>query len=242
MRSYIILAALLFVSFGFTSASAENNLASNIPSEYNIQTNPALIDRPFSLDQIPVISPFDFRDNIANMLAIFLLAIPFGAIVYRLSNGDPIPLKYSKLSSVVVFFALFSMMTTPIGIGNSFWGYAFANSDAEINIPEPIDSLYFDTSDSNFSNKGGISILNNKNSAILLDGQNHYLVLDSILPEKLKQFSVSAWVKPDYKKGAPATLSVVSEANAFDLSINNNKVDKNFAIFLAYCTIKICNL
>ena len=81
-------------------------------------------------------------------------------------------------------------------------------------------------------------VLDDKKSAILLDGQNDHLVLDSSLPKKLEQFSVSSWVKPDYKTGAASTLSVVSEADVFDLSINNNKIDKNIAVFSVYDGMK----
>jgi len=237
-KHFGIVAALLFVSFGFTSAFAESSILSNVPSELDVLIAPSLVNRPFSLDQIQVASPFDTRDDTANMIAIFLLAIPFGAIVYRMSDNDPIPLQTLKLSSVAVFFALFSMMSAPLAMGNSMWGYAYADSDVEINIPQPIESVYFDFSNSDFSNNGASIILDEKNSAILLDGQNDYLVLDSSLPTKLKQFSVSAWVKPDYKTGAASTLSVVSEAAAFDLFINNNKADKNIAVFTVYDGIK----
>ena len=234
-KQYVILVALLFVSFGFTSAFAE----SNIQSELNVQTEPSLINRPFSLDQIVISSPFDFRDDTANMLAIFLLAVPFGAIVYRMADHDPIPQQTIKLSSVVVFFAMASMIGAPLSIGNSMWGYAYASSvDSLLDVPTPIESVYFDFSNSEFSNNGASTILDNKNSAILLDGQNDYLVLDSTLPSKLKHFSVSAWVKPDYKTGAASTLSVLSEADAFDLSINNNKIDKNIAVFSVYDGMK----
>ena len=185
-KQYVILVALLFVSFGFTSAFAESNISSNTPSELNVQTEPSLIDRPFSLDQIVISSPFDFRDDTGNMLAIFLLAVPFAAIVYRMSDHDPIPLQTIKLSSVVVFFAMASMMAAPLSIGNSMWGYAYADSNSEINIPEPLDSVYFDFSNSDFANIGASTILDDNNSAILLDGQNDYLVLDSTLPAKLK--------------------------------------------------------
>ena len=167
----------------------------------------------------------------------YLLGIPFGLLVYRLSDADPIPLKYAKLSGVTLAFAMLSMLTMPISIGNSFWGYAQATTDPDSNIPQPIDSLYFDNTE-NFSSNGATIILDGDNSAISLNGINDYIVIDSNLSEKLEQFTVSAWVKPNYKTGVPATLTIVSEADAFDLSINNDKVDKNFAIFSVYDGIK----
>ncbi|MEJ2261776.1 MAG: hypothetical protein P8X83_09055, partial [Nitrosopumilaceae archaeon] len=40
----------------------------------------------------------DTLDKTANIVAVLLLAIPFGLLVYRMSDNDPIPLKYAKLS------------------------------------------------------------------------------------------------------------------------------------------------
>jgi len=237
-RQYLFIATLLLVSFGFTSAFAETSPAATIPDEVNIQTSHLLVGRPFSLDQIHVQSPFDFRDNTANILAIFLLAIPFGAIVYRMSDNDPIPIQTVKLSSVVVFFAMASMLAGPIFSGNSMWGYAFASPDSEPHLPKPIDSLSFDPTTKNFSTSGAATILDENKSALYLDGQNDYIVLDKSLPKNLKEFSVSAWVKPDYKKGSGSTQSIVSQANAFDLSINNIKSNKNTAQFSVFDGIR----
>jgi hypothetical protein len=147
----------------------------------------------------------DTLDRTANILAVLLLTIPFGLIVYRMSDSDPIPLKYAKLSGVAVFFvavffAMASMLTLPITTGNSYWGYASASPESPDGIPQPIDSLYFDTLADNLTIKGALTTTNDENSAISLDGQNDYLVLDSALSEKLDAFTVSAWVKPDYKK------------------------------------------
>jgi hypothetical protein len=130
---------------------------------------------------------------------------------------------------------MLSMFTMPLSIGNSFWGYASA--DSEPNIPQAIDFLNFDTGN-NYLSHGASIILDTENSAVSLDGDNDYLVLSSNLSERLDEFTVSVWVKPDYKRGAPATLSIVSEADAFDLSINNDKVEKNVAVFSVYDGIK----
>jgi hypothetical protein len=179
----------------------------------------------------------DTFDRTANILAILLLGIPFGLIVYRMSDSDPIPLKYAKLSGVAVFFAMASMLTMPITTGNAYWGYASASSEPG-NLPHPTDSLYFDILGDNLTIKGALTAVDGDNSAILFDGQNDYLVLDSNLSEKLNPFSISAWVKPDFKRGTPATISIVSGADAFELAINNDKVDKNLAIFSVYDGIK----
>ncbi len=165
------------------------------PSSVNVESNEKYL---VSIDgELFYLVP-NPQDTTANMLAVLLLAVPFGLLVYRMSDNDPIPLKYAKLSGDAVAFAMASLMTMPITVGNSFWGYASASS-SNTNIPQPIDSLYFDSLD-NFSSNGATVILDKENSAISLDGDNDYLVLDSALSEKLEQFTVSAWVKPDYKK------------------------------------------
>ena len=103
----------------------------------------------------------------------------------------------------------------------------------------PSDSIRFDDSDSvNFFMKGTNSIANQENTFLELNGIGDYMILESNLPEKLKELSISVWVKPDFKVGAPATLSIVSQSNAFDLSINNDKIDKNFVTFSIYDGIK----
>ena len=103
----------------------------------------------------------------------------------------------------------------------------------------PNDSIYFDDLDDvNFILKGTSTITNQDNPSYLLNGIGDYMILESNLPEKLKEFSISVWVKPDFKVGAPATLSIISESNAFDLSINNNQIDKNFVTFSVYDGIK----
>ena len=103
----------------------------------------------------------------------------------------------------------------------------------------PDDSLHFDNYDeTNFILKGSSLITNQENPSLQLNGIGDYLILDSNLPEKLNDFSISVWVKPDYKIGAPATLTIVSESQAFDLYINNDQIDKNIATFSVYDGIK----
>jgi uncharacterized repeat protein (TIGR01451 family) len=176
-------------------------------------------------------------DKNANLAGILLLAIPFGLFVYRMSDEDPIPLKYSKLSGVVVIFTAASLMTMPLAIGNSFWQYAYATDQPQTDIPKPTDSIYFDSLN-NISLKFSEIISDKENSALYLDGETGFVMLNSSLPEKLDYFSVSAWVKPDFKKGAPSTLAIVSEADAFELAINNDKIEKSVAIFSVFDGIK----
>ena len=103
----------------------------------------------------------------------------------------------------------------------------------------PVDSLHFDNSDdANFVIKGNSLITSQENPSLKLDGIGDYLILDSNLPAKINAFSVSVWIKPDYKIGIPSTLSIVSETNAFDLSINNDHIDKKIVTFSIYDGIK----
>ena len=116
---------------------------------------------------------------------------------------------------------------------------SFGVTSAYAVSPSPADSLHFDTFDDvNFVLKGDALITNQQNPSLKLNGVGDYLILDSSLTEKLSEFSISVWVKPDFKVGVPATLSIVSESNAFDLSINNDKIDKNIATFSVYDGIK----
>jgi len=103
----------------------------------------------------------------------------------------------------------------------------------------PDDSIYFDDSDDvNFILKGSNTITNQENPSYQLNGIGDYMILESNLPEKLKELSISVWIKPNFNVGAPATLSVISESNVFDLSINNDQIDKNFVTFSVYDGIK----
>ena len=81
----------------------------------------------------------DPLDRTANMLAVLLLAIPFGLLVYRMSDEDPIPLKYAKLSGVAVAFSMVSMLTMPITTGNSYWGFASASTDTKSYFPKSLE-------------------------------------------------------------------------------------------------------
>jgi hypothetical protein len=103
----------------------------------------------------------------------------------------------------------------------------------------PTDSLHFDNSDNgNFILKGNIQFSNQENPSYQLDGNNDYLILDSNLPEKLSSFSISVWTKPEYEIGSSKDLSIVSQSHSFDLSINNDKIEKNVAVFSIFDGIK----
>ncbi len=122
--------------------------------------------------------------------------------------------------------ALFSLLFVSISI-------------APIFAAAPNDSILFDDSDNvNFILKGISTIANQENPSLELNGIDDYMILESNLPEKLKELSISVWVKPNFRVGAPAMLSIVSESHGFNLSINNDKIDKNVAVFSVYDGIK----
>jgi len=178
-------------------------------------------------------------DEINNLLGLLLFVVPFGALVFRMIDDEPLSKKYLKLSSAVMVLGMFSLLTAQtLTVGNNIWGYAFAELEPDVVLPDAIDSLYFDHSDKdNISFQGNAAILEQENPVILFDGAGDYLVLDSDLPSKLESFTVSAWVKPDYSDGS-AVFSVVGESEAFELSINNNLTPEKITTFEVYDGIK----
>ncbi|MEK0343540.1 MAG: LamG-like jellyroll fold domain-containing protein, partial [Nitrosopumilus sp.] len=181
----------------------------------------------------------DNGDEIINLLGMLLFAVPFGLLVLRMTNEEPLSKKYLKLSIVIIFLGVGSMMTAQaVAVGNFYWGYAFAELEPDVILPDAIDSLQFDHSDKdNISFQGDAAILEQENPVIHFDGADDYLILDSDLPSKLKSFTVSAWVKPDYADGS-AVFSVIGEYNAFKLSINNNLGPEKIATFAVFDGIK----
>jgi len=196
-------------------------------------------DRPLTLDQLTLNSQQSPNDETSNLLVMLLFAVPFGALVFRMSDEKSLSKKYLKLSSAIMILGMGSLLTAQsVATGNAFWGYAFAELEPEMILPDAKNSLRFDHFDKdNISFEGGVTILEQENNAVMFDGKNDYLVLDSDLPSKLKSFTVSAWVKPDYTDGS-AVFSVVGESDAFQLSINNNLKPEKIATFKVYDGIK----
>jgi len=181
----------------------------------------------------------DNYDEINNLLGLLLFAIPFGALVFRMSDEESLSRKYLKLSSMILAIGMVSLITAQtVSVGNTFWGYAFAEYEPEVLLPKAKDSLQFDHSDkNNILFEGNTVILKQENPTASFDGAGDYLVLDSNLPSKLKSFTASAWVKPDYSDGS-AVFSVLGEPEAFELSINSNLEPKKIATFAVFDGIK----
>jgi len=138
----------------------------------------------------------DDRDETNSLLVLLLFGVPLAALAFRNYDEKSMSTKYLKLSSAIVVLGMVSLFTAQaVSVGNSYWGYAFAELEPEVILPAAIESLQFDHSDKdNISFEGGAAILEQKNPAMHFDGTDDYLVLDSDLPSKLKSFTVSAWV------------------------------------------------
>ncbi len=71
---------------------------------------------------------------------------------------------------------------------------------------------------------------------LMLDGGNYVMTnLDSM--NNVSEFTLSAWVKPDYSQGS-IKFTILSTADAFSLSINNNPFYKRTAEFSIFNGIK----
>ena len=263
-KYFLLPLILLITSIGFSSTAfaIDDSVFSPAPSIFDLPFNYNLIDvRPITLDQLTNNLSDDLTvskeissiylttesetalnnsDDTSNQLVMLLFAISFGVVVLRMSDSEPIPLKYTKLATIAIIFAMGSLLTSQAVVtGNSLWGYAYAEAlKPEVILPDAIDSLQFDHSDkSNISFEGGTTILEQENNAIMFDGINDYLVLESNLPTKLESFTASAWIKPDYTDGS-AIFAVIGASDAFQLSINNNVEPKKIATFTVYDGIK----
>jgi len=245
-NKYFLLLLILVFSIGFSSTgmlpvfAAEDFVHRTAPPIFDLPFNYNLIDvRPLTLDQLALSSQQSPNDETNNLLTLLLFAVPFGALVFRMSDEESLSKKYLKLSSIIMILGMGSMLTSQaVAAGNGFWGYAyvfaFAELEPEVILPDAIDSLRFDHFDKdNISFEGGAVILEQENNAIMLDGKNDYLILDTDLPSKLRSFTVSAWVKPDYTDGS-AVFSVIGESDAFQLSINNNLKPEKIATLEVY--------
>jgi len=213
--------------------------ASSSSFNYNL-----IDDRPLTLDQLtldqltPSTQQFPIDDT-SNFLVMLLFVVPFAALVFRMSDEKSLSTKFVKLSSAIMILGMVSLLTAQtVAVGNGYYGYAFAELEPEVPLPDAIDSLRFDHFDKdNVSFEGGVAILEQENNAVMFDGKNDHLVLDSDLPSKLNSFTVSAWVKPDYTDGS-AVFSVIGDSDSFQLAINNNLKPEKIATFKVYDGIK----
>ena len=64
-------------------------------------------------------------DETNNLLTLLLFAVPFGAVVLRMSDEESLSKKYLKLSTIVIFVSMGSLtISQTLVTGNAYHGYA----------------------------------------------------------------------------------------------------------------------
>ena len=105
-----------------------------------------------------------------------------------------------------------------------------------VTVPNATQSFQFNSINST-SHVGTVAIVNSTNGNSLQLQGNGYLTSNLTQTKILKNFTISAWVKPDYSQGSPV-FTVVSKENEFSLTINNNINPRGVATFGVYDGIK----
>src|SRR5574337_2210542 len=99
-----------------------------------------------------------------------------------------------------------------------------------ITVPEPAKSWNF------ASTNGTIGKARTENNTLNLQG-NGYLQEKVNSTNTLNNFTVSAWVKPDYSQGSPV-FAVITKSGQFALDVNNNITPFKAATFSIYDGIR----
>ena len=151
-----------------------------------------------------------------------------------MSNLEKISHKIFTLFVAAILFTG-SFSANPLSFSGA---YAEKLTD-ENGFPKPIESFHFDS-----SNTHSLDLINN---AVIIDEDNPYLLLDGnsdyakvSLPNYdsyLDEFTISAWVKPDYSSGSPE-FTIASMENSFQLVINKLNEPEKYAKFSVYDGIK----
>ncbi|WP_133121067.1 LamG domain-containing protein, partial [Candidatus Nitrosotalea bavarica] len=105
-----------------------------------------------------------------------------------------------------------------------------------VTVPNATQSWKFNSINST-NHVGNVAIVNSTNGNSLQLQGNGYLTSNLTQTKILKNFTISAWVKPDYSQGSPV-FTVVSKENEFSLTINNNINPRGVATFSVYDGIK----
>ncbi len=105
-----------------------------------------------------------------------------------------------------------------------------------VTVPNSTQSWQFNSINST-NHVGNVAIINGTNGNLLQLQGNGYLTDKSNQTKTLENFTISAWVKPDYSQGSPV-FTVVSKYNEFALTINNNINPRGVASFGVYDGIK----
>jgi len=171
---------VFFIGFSSTGMlpvfAAEDFVHRTGPLIFDSSLNYNLIDvRPLTLDQIIPSPPQLSSEEINNLLSLLLFSVPFGVLVFRMSDEESLSKRFLKLSSIIIFVGMGSLfMSQAVVTGNFYWGYAVVYADAytelepEVILPDAIDTLRFDHFDKdNISFEGGAVILEQENNAIM---------------------------------------------------------------------------
>ncbi|MGI0075609.1 MAG: LamG domain-containing protein, partial [Nitrosotalea sp.] len=104
-------------------------------------------------------------------------------------------------------------------------------------IPNATQSWQFNSISKNSTIVGDYEIAKDSNATSLkLDGQG-YLKEKTDSTRTISNFTISAWIKPDYSQGSPQ-FTVISKENAFVLSVNNNIPPFKKVVFSIFDGIK----
>jgi len=160
---------------------------------------------------------------------LFLVSLSSFVII----NSEKSSLKFYQIKRftclVFIIILVSSTITIPYSISSSFWGEAFADKDKDKKLKSKKDSHNEDNEKKSKFNK-----LEKFN--LILDG-NKYQKLSSNHSDKFEEFTISAWVTPDYSKGS-SEFTIASKEKAFLLSINKDKTPKHVAKFSVFDGIK----
>ncbi|MDE1813071.1 MAG: hypothetical protein KGI05_00270 [Thaumarchaeota archaeon] len=98
-------------------------------------------------------------------------------------------------------------------------------------IPIPSTKLNFSSTSQNKSNTfGDVSISTGVNGSALELSGSGYMSENLTSTNQISQFTISAWVKPDYQKGS-AEYTILSKEKSFLLTIHNNLTPRKIALF-----------
>ncbi|MCZ6582218.1 MAG: hypothetical protein O6761_03490, partial [Thaumarchaeota archaeon] len=151
-----------------------------------------------------------------------------------MSNLEQISHKIFTLFVAAILFTG-SFAANPLSLPGAY----AENLTDENGFPKPIESFHFDS-----SNTHSLDLISD---AVIIDEDNPYLLLDGnsdyakvSLPNYdsyLDEFTISAWVKPDYSNGSPE-FTIASMENSFQLVINKLIEPEKYAKFSVYDGIK----
>ncbi len=104
-------------------------------------------------------------------------------------------------------------------------------------VPNATQSWQFNSMPKNSTIIGNYEITKDSNvTSLKLDGRG-YLKEKNASTRTISNFTISAWVKPDYSQGSPQ-FTVISKENAFVLAVNNNIPPLKKAVFSIFDGIK----